>query len=104
MNMALSTAKFDDASSINWNKLEVWKLEDAKARFSEVVRLARENAPQRITVRGEDAVVILSAQAFDKLLPFLEQPSFHGLLSQSPLNRLEFEQSGIESPIRDIEI
>ena len=102
--MALSTAKFDDASSISWQNLEVWKLEDAKAKFSEVVRLARETAPQRITVRGEDAVVILSTQDFAKLLPLLEQPNLHNLLSQSPLNRLEFEPSGIESPIRDIDL
>jgi antitoxin Phd len=29
-----------------------WKLEDAKARFSELVRLARSEGPQRVTVRG----------------------------------------------------
>lgn len=82
-----------------------WKLEDAKARFSEVVRLAREQTPQRITVRGEDAAVIMSAQAFAKLLPLLEQPSLHALLSQSPLSRLELEQpTGIPAPIRDIEL
>lgn len=82
-----------------------WKLEDAKARFSEVVRLAREQTPQRITVRGEDAVVIISAQEFAKLLPLLEQPSLHALLSQSPLSRLDLEQpSGIPSPIRDVEL
>ncbi len=82
-----------------------WKLEDAKARFSEVVRLAREQTPQRITVRGEDAVVIISAQAFAKLLPLLEQPSLHALLSQSPLSRLELEQpAGSPSPIRDVEL
>lgn len=82
-----------------------WKLEDAKARFSEVVRLAREQTPQRITVRGEDAVVIISAQEFTKLLPLLEQPSLHALLSQSPLSQLDFEQpSGIQSPVRDVEL
>jgi antitoxin Phd len=81
-----------------------WKLEDAKARFSEVVRLAREEVPQRITVRGEDAVVIISAQEFAKLLPLLEQPSLHALLSQSPLSRLDFEPSSIQPPVRDVEL
>lgn len=81
-----------------------WKLEDAKARFSEIVRLAREQTPQRVTVRGEDAVVIISAQAFAKLLPLLEQPNLHTLLSQSPLSRLDFEQSSIQSPVRDVEL
>ncbi len=46
-----------------------WKLEDAKARFSEVVRRARSEGPQRVTVRGEDAVVVISAEELERLLP-----------------------------------
>ncbi len=46
-----------------------WKLEDAKARFSEVVRRARTEGPQRVTVRGKDAVVVIAAEALEKLLP-----------------------------------
>ena len=46
-----------------------WKLEDAKARFSEVVRRARTEGPQRVTVRGKDAVVVISAEELDRLLP-----------------------------------
>lgn len=47
----------------------VWKLEDAKARFSEVVRRARTEGPQRVTVRGKNAVVVIAAEALDTLLP-----------------------------------
>jgi prevent-host-death family protein len=46
-----------------------WKLEDAKAKFSEVVRRARTEGPQRVTYRGEDAVVVVAAQEFDRLQP-----------------------------------
>src|SRR6266581_3465367 len=46
-----------------------WKLEDAKAKFSEVVRRARSEGPQRVTVRGKDAVVIISAEELAQLLP-----------------------------------
>lgn len=46
-----------------------WKLEDAKARFSELVRLARSEGPQRVTVRGKDAVVVMSVEELDRLLP-----------------------------------
>jgi antitoxin Phd len=53
-----------------------WKLEDAKARFSEVVRRARTEGPQRVTVRGKDAVVVISAEALDRLLPRAERPAF----------------------------
>ena len=46
-----------------------WKLQDAKAQFSEVVRRARTQGPQRVTVRGRDAVVVIAAEALERLLP-----------------------------------
>lgn len=46
-----------------------WKLEDAKARFSEVVRLARSEGPQRVSVRGKDAVVVMSIEELERLSP-----------------------------------
>jgi antitoxin Phd len=44
-----------------------WKLEDAKARFSEVVRRARDEGPQAVTVRGRRAVVIIDADEYERL-------------------------------------
>jgi prevent-host-death family protein len=44
-----------------------WKLEDAKARFSEVVRRAGSDGPQMVTVRGTEAAVVLSAGDFARL-------------------------------------
>jgi antitoxin Phd len=44
-----------------------WKLEDAKARFSQLVRLARTEGPQRVTYHGEDAVVVLAVEEFKRL-------------------------------------
>ena len=38
-----------------------WRLQDAKARFCEVVKRAREHGPQRVTLHRKDAVVIISA-------------------------------------------
>ena len=71
-----------------------WKLEDAKARFSEVVRRARNEGPQRVTVRGKDAVVVISAEELERLLPrqtrlrfveFMESLYVEGLdLSREP--------------------
>jgi prevent-host-death family protein len=46
-----------------------WKLEDAKARLSEVVRLAGTAGPQLVTVRGEEAAVILAPEEYRRLLP-----------------------------------
>ena len=41
-----------------------WQLQDAKKRLSELVRKARNEGPQVITVRGRDAVVVVSADEF----------------------------------------
>jgi prevent-host-death family protein len=44
-----------------------WQLQDAKARFSEVFRLARERGPQRVTKHGREAVVVLPAEEYARL-------------------------------------
>lgn len=46
-----------------------WKLEDAKARFSEVVRRAGTVGPQMVTVHGREAAVILAPEQYRELLP-----------------------------------
>ncbi|GAC1336047.1 MAG: type II toxin-antitoxin system Phd/YefM family antitoxin [Beijerinckiaceae bacterium] len=68
---------------------DLWKLEDAKARFSEVVRLARSRGPQTVSVRGENAVVVISVEELERLkpasserkplVPFLEGLRLEGL-------------------------
>ena len=72
-----------------------WKLEDAKARFSEVVRRAGSDGPQMVTVRGTEAAVVLSARDFARLgqgaadrkplLEFLQELDLDGLdLTRDP--------------------
>jgi prevent-host-death family protein len=41
-----------------------WILQDAKARFSELVRAVHEHGPQRVTVHGRDEVVVVTAQEY----------------------------------------
>ena len=47
---------------------QVWPLQDAKARLSEVVRRAVDEGPQHISLRGEPAVVVLSEQDYRQLI------------------------------------
>lgn len=65
-----------------------WKLEDAKARFSELVRRAHDEGPQAVTVRGRRAVVVLDADEYERLampkpklslVEFLESLHMEGL-------------------------
>ena len=80
-----------------------WQLHDAKAHLSDLVRRAREEGPQRITVYGEDAVVAVATGDFAQLLaPSKPQRTLHALLSDSPLRDLEFGEEGERSPVRDL--
>ncbi|AYG67100.1 MULTISPECIES: type II toxin-antitoxin system Phd/YefM family antitoxin [unclassified Rhizobium] len=45
-----------------------WPLQDAKNQFSKVVQKARSEGPQIVTLRGERAAVVLSAEDYDALL------------------------------------
>ena len=44
-----------------------WQLQAAKARFSEVFRLARSSGPQWVTRHEKEAVVVLAAEEFRRL-------------------------------------
>jgi prevent-host-death family protein len=44
-----------------------WHLQDAKNNFSKVVQKARTEGPQTVTLRGERAAVVLSAEEYDRL-------------------------------------
>jgi prevent-host-death family protein len=80
-----------------------WKLEDAKARFSELVKCACK-APQRVTVHGRDAVMVVDAETFARMLPASSLPSLHDFLSDSPLARLDFDNRSVKSPVRGVEL
>src|SRR5438270_874857 len=45
--------------------MNTWKLQDAKARFSEVVRRAQAGEPQHVTVHGKEAVVVCDPMRFE---------------------------------------
>jgi antitoxin Phd len=77
-----------------------WKLRDAQAHFSQVVRDARAHGPQRVTLRGKDAVVVVSAEEYARLAPAATQPSLHVLLSHSPPRDLDFEHESVRPPVR----
>jgi prevent-host-death family protein len=50
-----------------------WPVQDSKARFSELLRAAKKQ-PQRITVRGEPAAVLISEEDYRRLSGVSEGP------------------------------
>src|SRR5215218_10192112 len=81
-----------------------WRLQDAKARLSEVVRQARERGPQRVTLHGRDAVVVVRADEFDQMQRPVSGHDLVTTLAASPLTELSFDRLTVKAPVRDIDL
>lgn len=60
-----------------------WQLQEAKSKFSQVVREAQTSGPQVITVHGKETAVVISAQEYNQLIH--RQGSLAEFLMNSPL-------------------
>ena len=85
--------------------LPTWELENAKVRFGEIIRLAHERGPQRVTVQGQDAVVVLSAADYARLAPAAAKSTLFALFANSPFAELEGVDEQLvreETSVRDV--
>jgi prevent-host-death family protein len=67
-----------------------WQLQDAKNRLSEVVRKASDEGPQVITLRGDDAVVVIAADEYARLT-LKTKGTLVDFLRKSPLASVTFD-------------
>ncbi len=83
-------------------KSKKWQLQEAKNRFSEIVRKATEEGPQTVTKHGKDSVVVLSVDDYRKL----EQPktSLVEFFQKSPLSEVELDLERDKTPPRRIDL
>jgi prevent-host-death family protein len=83
-------------------KFQKWQLQEAKNKFSEVVRKATEEGPQTVTKHGKDSVVVISVEDYKKI----ERPetSLVEFFQQSPLASVELDLERDKSPARDISL
>lgn len=81
-----------------------WPLQDAKARFSELVRLAQREGPQHITVHGRDSVVVVSEAEYRALSGARSGRLLVELLANSPLRDVEIEHASVLGPVRDVDL
>jgi prevent-host-death family protein len=79
-----------------------WKLEDAKARFSEVVRKAQTEGIQRVTVRGREAVAVISVDELARLVNAQPQAPLIEFLEGLHLHELDLERASDTG--RDVEL
>ncbi len=83
-------------------KTTKWQLQDAKNRFSEVVRKASTEGPQTVTKHGKDSVVVLSVEDYQKL----ERPktSLVDFFQNSPFASVDLDMKRDKSKDRDISL
>lgn len=78
----------------------IWKLADAKNKFSKVVDMALEEGPQEVTRRGK-AVIVVALKDFERLNG--KRPGFIDYLIKAP----SFKGVNLErdkSPMREVDL
>jgi antitoxin Phd len=79
-----------------------WQLQEAKAKFSEVVKLANREGPQEITMRGQPTAILISLEDFKRIKE--KKPSLVSLMRSSPLAGINLDLQRDQSPARDIKL
>lgn len=81
---------------------KTWQLQEAKNKFSELVRKATEEGPQVVTKHGRESVVVISSEEYRKL----EQPEtlLIDFFRQSPLYDLQIDLERDKSLSRNIQL
>ncbi|MBI5542515.1 MAG: type II toxin-antitoxin system Phd/YefM family antitoxin [Deltaproteobacteria bacterium] len=79
-----------------------WQLQEAKARFSELIKRAGSEGPQRVTVHGKPTAVVLSEVEYQRLkrprLRFVE------FMRKSPLVGVELDLQRDKTPTRETKL
>lgn len=81
-----------------------WLLQDAKARFSELVRKVRSEGPQHVTVHGRDEVVVITAEEFRRMKGDVTGEELIKAMQASPFRDLNIEPKREPMPVRDISL
>ena len=67
-----------------------WQLQEAKAKFSELVQKAIDEGPQTVTRHGRDVVVMVSVEEFRLMQK--RQIDFKEFLALAPLEGVDLER------------
>jgi prevent-host-death family protein len=81
-----------------------WSLQDAKARFSEVVRKAKTEGPQQITVHGREEVVVVSVEEYRRAKGQPTGEVLVKMLQNSPLRDITIERVRIPALTRRVKL
>jgi prevent-host-death family protein len=81
-----------------------WALQDAKARFSEVVRKAKTEGPQRITVHGREEVIVVSVEEYRRVKGEQTGQALVQVMQDSPLRDIAIDHGPTYAPVRSVDL
>jgi prevent-host-death family protein len=79
-----------------------WQVQEAKQRFSELIRAAATGEPQIVTRHGEEIAVVLDMIQYRRLKG--EHMSFPEFLLKKPPVGIDFDIERIEGDLREIDL
>ncbi len=79
--------------------MRTWQVQEAKSKFSEVIKLANSESPQKITRSGKPVAYIISAELYEK-----ENSSIRKVLLSRPHKDLDLDIKRSDELPRDIDL
>jgi prevent-host-death family protein len=79
-------------------------LQEAKARFSEVVRRAKQDGPQHVTVHGREEVVVIGADDFRRLAGERSGQTLVDAMRTAPSRSARIDPPRLRMPVRDVNL
>ena len=74
--------------------MKAWPLQDAKARFSELVDSCLREGPQLVTRRGKDTAVLIPIDDWTRLQPLMRPSRKQVLIEEGPKGELPLPPRG----------
>ena len=81
--------------------MDSWSLQDAKAKFSEFVRLVKNRGPHMVTLRGKPEIVVMTLRDYEALQQ--QKPSLMSLMRTSPMAGMEMDVER-EGSLREVSL
>jgi prevent-host-death family protein len=80
----------------------VWTAAEARAKFSQVIDQPQNHGPQTVTKNGRNAVVVVSAEAWERKIR--RTGNLATFLAESPLRDSELDIRRVQNGRREIDL
>ena len=84
--------------------MKSWQLQEAKQRFSELIRAVQADGPQVVTRHGQDVAVVIDIESYLRWRPGEGAADFKDYLTSGPtFDDLDLERDRLPAPAVNLE-